>query len=428
MKLYNRKLQQKIKPWLDKPDIVLILGARQVGKTTLLDLLKKDIKQKWGDSKNILTFNLEDTDQLTALNRNPKYFNEYCILSGADPDKESIVLIDEIQYLDDPSHFLKYIADFESSIKLIITGSTSILIKKFKDSVTGRKKLFTLFPLDFQEFLLFKGKTRQLSAVDKLKLKNFDLNEIDIDPERIEPIKREIGLLFEEYILYGGYPKVVLAGARMEKLEELKELYEAYELKDVNILFNIANITAFRNLFKVLAGSIGCLLNVNELSGTIGIGRDTVRRYLSVLENSFIISTLQPYHSNIRKELTKMPKLFFHDTGLRNFALRNFSEISFRPDKGSLFENAMFCELFRNLGVIDQLYFWRTISKSEVGFVFTGERKLAFEVKSSLAPNIKVHKGSKAFKKIYSDFEQIVVTYDRFSKHNDITYVPGWMI
>jgi hypothetical protein len=428
MKLYNRKLQLKIKPWLDKPDIVLILGARQVGKTTLLDLLKKDIKQKWGDSKNILTFNLEDTDQLTALNRNPKYFNEYCILSGADPDKESIVLIDEIQYLDDPSHFLKYIADFEPSLKLIITGSTSILIKKFKDSVTGRKKLFTLFPLDFQEFLLFKSKTRQLSAVDKLKLKNFDLDKIDVDPERIEPIKREIGLLFEEYILYGGYPKVVLAGARMEKLEELKELYEAYELKDVNILFNIANITAFRNLFKVLAGSIGCLLNVNELSGTIGIGRDTVRRYLSVLENSFIISTLQPFHSNIRKELTKMPKLFFHDTGLRNFALRNFSEISFRPDKGSLFENAVFCELFRNLGIIDQLYFWRTISKSEVDFVLTGERKLAFEVKSSSASNIKIHKGLKAFKKIYADFEQIVVTSDRFSRHDDVTYVPGWMI
>lgn len=427
MKLYNRKLQQKIKPWLDKPDIIAILGARQVGKTTLLDLLKTEIKQKWGDSKNILTFNLEDTDQLYALNRDPKYFNEYCILSGADPEKESIVLIDEIQYLDDPSHFLKYIADVKPSLKLIITGSTSIHLKKFKDSVIGRKKLFTLFPLDFQEFLLFKGKNKQLLTVDKLKLKNVDLKKIDADAERIEPVKRELGVLFEEYILFGGYPKVVLAASREEKLEELKELYSAYELKDVNILFNIANIAAFRNLFKVLASSVGNLLNINELSGTIGIGRDTVQRYLSVLENSFIISTLQPFHSNIRKELTKMPKLFFQDTGLRNFALRNFSEINFRPDKGTLFENAIFCELFKNLGVIDQLYFWRTISKSEVDFVLFGETKQAFEVKSS-ASQIKVHKGLKAFKKIYPDFEQIVVTFDRFSRYDDITYVPGWMI
>ena len=180
MKLFKRKLQQKIKPWLDKPDIVGILGARQVGKTTLLNLLKKEIKQKWGDSKNILTYNLEDTDQLYALNRDPKYFNEYCILSGADPAKESIVLIDEIQYLDEPSHFLKYIADFEPSTKLIITGSTSINIKKYKDSVIGRKKLFTLFPLDFQEFLLFKRKNRLLSVVDKMKFRNFDLKKIDI--------------------------------------------------------------------------------------------------------------------------------------------------------------------------------------------------------------------------------------------------------
>ena len=261
-----------------------------------------------------------------------------------------------------------------------------------------------------------------------MKLGSCDLKKIEADPERIEPIKRELGVLFEEYILYGGYPKVVLAGAREEKLEELKELYASYELKDVNILFNIANIGAFRNLFKVLASSVGGLLNVNELSGRIGIGRDTVRRYLSVLENSFIINLLQPFHSNIRKELTRMPKLFFQDTGIRNFALRNFSEINFRPDQGALFENVIFCELFKNLGVIDQLYFWRTISKSEVDFVLFGERKRAFEVKSSLAPQIKVHKGLKAFKKIYSDFEQIVVTFDRFSKHDDITYVPGWMI
>jgi len=85
MKLYKRKLQQKIKPWLDKPDIIVILGARQVDKTILLALLKKEIKQKWGHSKNILTFNLEDTDQLYALNRDPKYFNEYCILCSKTP-------------------------------------------------------------------------------------------------------------------------------------------------------------------------------------------------------------------------------------------------------------------------------------------------------------------------------------------------------
>jgi len=207
MKFYERKLQQKIKPWLDKPDIIVILGARQAGKTTLLNLLKKEIKQKWGDSKNILTFNMEDTDQLSALNRNPKYFKEYCVFFGADPDKESIVLIDEVQYLDEPSHFLKYIADLEPSIKLIVTGSTSINIKKFKDSVIGRKKLFTLFPLDFQEFLLFKGKNIQLSAVDKLKLKNIDLNKIS-----------SVQLNFEQFQLYMATSNFVFVTSFCENL------------------------------------------------------------------------------------------------------------------------------------------------------------------------------------------------------------------
>ncbi len=97
-----------------------------------------------GDAKNLLLFNLEDTDQLTALNRDPKYFTEYLIFAGADPKKESVVMIDEVQYLNDPSHFLKYLADFEPSLKLIVTGSTSLAIKRFKDGMTGRKKAFTL--------------------------------------------------------------------------------------------------------------------------------------------------------------------------------------------------------------------------------------------------------------------------------------------
>jgi len=428
MKLYSRKLQRRIQPWLDKPDILVIQGARQVGKTTLLNLLKEDIKRRWGNSKNILNFNLEDTDQLSALNRDPKYFKEYCIFSGADPSKDSIVMIDEIQYLNDPSHFMKYVADMESTLKLVITGSTSFAIKRFKDGVTGRKKIFTLFPLDFQEFLLFKDNKKLSAVLEEFHLKQIDLQKTEIDPERIKPISHEMNVLFEEFILYGGYPKVVLATSREEKLEELRELFELYELKDVNILFDVGNIAAFRNLFKLLAGSVGNLLNTNEISGTLGIGRDTVRRYLSILENTFIIKRLPPFHNNIRKELTKMPKIFFLDTGLRNFALRNFSEMGYRPDKSHLFENAIFGELYKNIGVIDQLFFWRTISKTEVDFVLTGEQALALEVK--LKPNtlLKMPPGLRSFNKIYPDFKQIVVTQEMFDRNKELIFLPGWMV
>jgi hypothetical protein len=428
MKLIHRRLQHKIRPLLEKPDLIAILGARQVGKTSLLSLLETDLKILWGDSKNIVSLNLEDTDHLDALNRDPKYFKEYLIFSGIDPKKDSVVMIDEVQYLDDPSHFLKYLTDVEPSIKLIITGSTSIQIKKFKDGLTGRKKSLHLYPLDFLEFIEFKGKTRLTSVLKSFNMHDLLSGRSEIDPQRILPFQRELKSLFEEFVLYGGYPKVVLAESREEKLQELQELFETYQLKDVNILFDVGNIKAFKNLFRLMASNIAGLLNINEISGTIGIGRDTVKRYLAVLEHTFIIHLLPPFHSNIRKELTKMPKLFFLDTGLRNFAVKNFTELDFRPDRGNLFENAIFGQLYKKLGIIDQLYFWRTLSKNEVDFILTGDRNIAAEVKLTVDRQLKIPAGLRAFNRVYPDFERLVVTANQFATHEGVYYLPGWTV
>lgn len=428
MKYLPRKLQKTIRPWLDKPDVLVILGARQVGKTSLLTLLEGDLKELWGDSKNIQTFNLEDADHLEALNRDPKYFKEYLILSGANPKKESVVMIDEIQYLNGPSHFLKYLKDLEPSVKLIVTGSTSIQIKKFRDGLTGRKKSFHLFPLDFREFVLFKGAGHLSSVVEKFNFKGILPNTTEIDPQRILPFKNDLGSLFEEYTLYGGYPKVVLAKSRDEKLLELQELFKTYELMDVNILFNVGNIQAFRNLFRLMASNIGNLLNVNEVAGTLSIGRDTVKRYLAILENSFILHALPPFHSNVRKELTKMPKLFFLDTGMRNFAVKNFTELSFRPDRGNLFENAVFGELYKDLGVIDQLFFWRTLSKNEVDFILTGDQKVAIEAKLSSDNQLRQPAGLRAFGHTYPEFKKLIVTMNQFAWNQSNYFLPAWMI
>lgn len=138
--------------------------------------------------------------------------------------------------------------------------------------------------------------------------------------------------------------------------------------------------------------------------------------------------SLPPFHSNVRKELTKMPKLFFLDTGLRNFAIRNFAELSFRPDRGPLFENAIFGEFLKNLGIIDQLFFWRTFSKNEVDLVFTGDINIACEVKLSPDSKLRVPAGLKSFGKIYPHFGRIVATMDQFARNQGITHLPGWMI
>ncbi len=123
-----------------------------------------------------------------------------------------------------------------------------------------------------------------------------------------------------------------------------------------------------------------------------------------------------------------MPKVFFGDTGLRNFALRNFTELSYRPDKGSLFENAIFGELYKNLGVIEQLFFWRTISKTGVDFILTGEQNCALEVKFTPNARLKQPAGLRAFSKTYPKFKQIVVTQDLFDINEELIFLPGWMV
>ncbi len=123
-----------------------------------------------------------------------------------------------------------------------------------------------------------------------------------------------------------------------------------------------------------------------------------------------------------------MPKIFFLDTGLRNFALRNFTELTFRPDKGSLFENTIFIQLYKNLNITDQLFFWRTISKTEVDFILTGERKWAFEVKPTQDSRLTPPPGLNAFFKLYPDFSNVVVTLNRFVRGKGVSYLRGWMI
>jgi len=428
MKYRRRKIQGPILENLESPEILAILGSRLVGKTTLLKMLQQDIRERYAERKETLSFNLADPDQLTALNRDPKCFKEYCLFSGADPGKDLIVLVDEIQNLQKPSRFLNYVSETLPSIKLIVAGATSFSTRPFNQRMPEQKKVFHLAPLDFEEFLLFKGRSDLGARKREYHFKHFIDNQSRADAVGIASIQNEMRMLFEEFILFGGYPKVILSRSKDEKIKRLRELMEAFELKSANVLFNIANFAAFRSFFKSLAGSTGDLLNVNALSRTLRIGRDTVRRYLAVLEHSFMVKTLRPFHNNHSKELTKKPKFYFSDTGLRNFAIGNFTELRFRPDRDQLFENTIYCELDKNMSRDDHLFFWRTISRNEVDFVTTGQHHLAFEVEAMPNAQLKKSSGFRAFRKIYPDFKQFVVNFEEFSYRDEITYLPGWMV
>lgn len=356
----ERKILANIKENLSNDEVVLIIGPRQVGKTTSMRQTLDYLKQK-GELCHFL--NLEDPDYLRLLNDSPK--NLFNIIPF-DKEKRNYLFVDEIQYLKDPSNFLKYFYDeYKGKIKIIASGSSAFYLdKKFKDSLAGRKKILYLLTLSFDEFLKFKGED-EFCSVDLTKDLPLQLQE------KVMP-------LYLEYLTYGGYPRVVLAKNIQEKQEVLKDLAYSYIKKDIYEA-GINQEEVFFRLMKILSGQVGELVNVSELSATLGVTKITVDKYLSVMQKSFHIFLMRPFYKNIRKELTKMPKCYFGDLGLRNFFKNNFSNFYDRDDKGQLLENGAFRQLVNKYDTED-LRFWRTRDKKEVDFII--EEKKAFEVKS----------------------------------------------
>ncbi len=381
-----RDLTLKIQKYLNRDEILLIIGARQSGKTTLLHQIE-DILKKQNQSSYFL--NLEDPDYLSLLNQSPK--NLFKIFSF-DLTQKTFVFIDEVQYLDNPSNFLKYFYDeYQNKIKIIASGSSAFYLdKKFKDSLAGRKKIFHLFTLSFKEFLRFK-KENQLSQRD---FKNLALAE-----------REKIVFYYQEYITFGGYPRVVLTPLK-EKEEILRDIAYSYIKKDIYEA-NIRQDEIFYKLFKILASQIGSLVNSSELASTLGISKTAIDNYLYVMQKSFHIRLINPFFKNLRKELTKMPKLYFLDLGLRNFFIKDFRIFNERGDKGLLLENVFFRQLIEKYN-FDEIRFWRTIQKQEVDFVI--DEKIAFEVK--VQPNKFKEKRYEVFLKNYPQIKFSIVSFD----------------
>jgi hypothetical protein len=388
----KRNLEDNIIENLERKEIIVIVGPRQSGKTELLRKIKNLLEEK-GESTFFI--NLENRIYLQKLDEHPE--NLFDII-GNIREKRIFIIIDEVQYLENPSNFLKYVFDeYNEKIKLIVSGSSAFYIdQKFKDSLAGRKRLFELKLLGFREFLSFKG-------LDDLKF----LFDKDGFPE-----KRNIPLiyintienLFKEFIKYGSYPGVVLEKSEKDKLFLLEELFNSYLAKDIEIE-GVKKSGKFYSLLKILAMQTGELVNNLELSNTLGISTTAVENYLYILEKSFIIKRIRPFYNNMRKEISKMPKLYFLDMGIRNIILNNFEAIHQRIDMGHYFENIIFKLLYDNGKGIN---YWRTQAKNEVDFIIDG--KSAIEVKYN-GKSFKENK-YKYFKENYEKIKLSVVSYE----------------
>ncbi len=329
----QRKLSQNIVSHLLKKEFTILTGARQTGKSTILHQL-----QEYCEKNNLpnIFLDLEDKGILEHLDETPK--NIFSFITPA--EKRTIVFVDEIQYLKDPSNFLKFLYDnYREKIKIVASGSSAFYMDdNFKDSLSGRKTIFTLRTCSFLESMEMSENDRVLSEIEKIKS-----NKI-YKSKYIEIIKQE----YFDYMLYGGYPAVVTEKDIDAKISILAELRDSFVKRDI-LEAGVKNETGFYALFRILASQAGNLVNINELSNTLKIKTETINNYLSILTKCFHIALVTPFSRSIRNELTKMPKVYLFDNGMLNALISNFSPLYNRNDIGLLWENTYFgllCEKY----------------------------------------------------------------------------------
>jgi len=346
--IYKRIVIDEINKYLNTDDIIVLHGARQVGKTSILYYLRDQLKKR-GEVTYFI--DLEDSRFVKILDRGVEEFRKHLEEENIKTEgkkKKAFVFIDEIQYLSNPSAFLKLVADHHKDIKLIVSGSSSFAIKtKFKDSLVGRTVNFEIFNLSFREFLLFNqyafedGKAYTRKKIDELIIK------------------------FKEFVLYGGYPGIVLTPEVERKEKYLQQIIDTYVKKDIRDLASVKDIDKFNKLLETLAAQSGQLLNVAELSNTTRISKQTIEKYLFIMENTYLIKLIRPFSSNIRSELFKLPKIFFYDSGLMQMLwLKGLQKELI----GNVFETGVFAELVKKY-TRNSVFYWRTKDKREIDFV-----------------------------------------------------------
>jgi predicted AAA+ superfamily ATPase len=390
--LYPRDILLDIQKVFSLDEFIILTGARQTGKTSVLILLKNNLEEQ---GRVCHYFNLENPDYFKSFNDHPFNIFEHLPVIKS----KQFVFIDEIQYLDDPTNFLKLLYDEKrDKIKIIASGSSAFYIdRKFKDSLVGRKFLFEIYPLNFTEFIIFNNQETLLNQMDK-RLNRYYMETL---------LK-----LWRKYLIYGGYPKVALQEQDGIKKILLEEIGSSYIKKDI-MEAGIKRPDKYFFLLKILAGQTGALLNSQELAHTLGMTYKTIDEYLYIMRKSYQIALITPFYRNLRKELTKMPKVYFYDAGLRNFFLdKNYNEIPKRLDKGPYLENIAFRELLNITKSVDKIKFWRTQDKKEVDFIVENK---AYEIKF-YSKGLKKKKYER-FRKEYPEIQFNILSYKDLLKH-----------
>ncbi len=341
--MYERLLTKDIQLNLFKGKIIILAGARQLGKTTLISQILEPYLAETA------IFNCDNPSTQELLHN--KDFDFLKKLIGT----KRFIFIDEGQKVGSIGQTAKLLVDhYKNKKQIIIAGSSSInLLNSVQEALTGRKYVYILYPLSLQEIC----NNNYMSALKEL----------------------------ETLMIFGNYPEIVTANTFTEKTRLLKELADSYLFKDILEFQQIKDSATLRNLLKALALQIGSEASYNELANLLGINKLTVERYIDLLEKNFIIFRLAPYVKNKRKEISKLKKIYFYDLGIRNALLNNFNLLNMRNDAGALWENFIIVERlkFRSYHhIIADQYFWRTYDGSEIDLIeMMGGKLYGYECK-----------------------------------------------
>ena len=325
-----KRAYQPLEQYLHPNRVLLIYGPRRVGKTTLLQnlLAQTPLKYKLDSGDNIRTQQIlssQDFDQILA------YAEGYDLLA-----------IDEAQNIPNIGIALKIIVDQIPGIRVIATGSSSFdLAGQVGEPLTGRKRTLTLFPMAQSELLgVFN--------------------------------RFELGEKLTDFLIFGSYPEVLTAPSRSERIEIISEIANSYSLKDILSFDRVKSSRTLLDLLKLLAFQIGSEVSINELATQLGVEARTVKRYLDLLEKSFVILRLSGFSRNLRQEITSKAKYYFLDTGIRNALIAQFNDPDQRNDLGQLWENFLVVERLKYrtyATILANIYFWRTYDQQEIDLV-----------------------------------------------------------
>ncbi|GBD93420.1 archaeal ATPase [bacterium BMS3Abin05] len=416
---FERAVTLEIAKWLHEPEIIVITGPRQSGKTTILFKLIENLISNKVPAKSIFYFNCDDLGVRSIFKNIPDLVQ---FVNRMTEDSKPFLFIDEIQRVENPGLFLKQLYDLRLGYKILVSGSSSLEIRsKIKEYLTGRKIQFIVFPFDFPEFLAASGNFTELLKVQRHEIVS-NFSHFD----RIWGTALENSL--KQYLMFGGYPRQLLTDLSDKKRVLIKEIFDSYINKDVTDFLRIENITGFNKLVQLVALTSGQIINKSNLALNAGINYQTLEKYLQILQDTFVIETVHPFFSNKSKEIVKNPKIYFLDPGLYNHAVNNFNDITFRADAGFLQEQFIFRGIKTIMGADFQLKFWRTKIGAEIDFIIEKGRQIIPVECKSLLKRPQLQSSALSFIKQYSPNLLLVANTKLFSEtkiaNTKIVFLP----